>query len=141
MLALLGGPIVRTRSWTFAAVVSLSVSINLIAQTANSSRYELPPKEIIAAFDAPPLPQGMLSPSRQNLALLYRRPYPTIAELCRPMLRLAGQRINPNTNGPHLTARIFGITIKRIADGVETKVTVPSQPNISNVRFSPDGSR
>lgn len=131
----------RTRSWTFAAIVSLSVSINLIAQTANSSRYELPPKEIIAAFDAPPLPQGILSPSRQNLALLYRRPYPTIAELSRPMLRLAGTRINPVTNGPQLTARIYGITLKKISDGSEVKVTMPPQPNVSNVRFSPDGTR
>src|SRR5437867_2026093 len=139
MLALLGGPIVRTKSWTFAAVVSLSVSINLIAQTPNSSRYELPPKEIIAAFDAPPLPQGILSPSRQNIALLDRRLHPTIAELSRPMLRLAGARINPATNGPQLTARIYAITLKKISDGSEIKVMMPSQPNVSNVRFSPDG--
>jgi len=128
---------VQTRKWTFAVTLILSVSINLGAQTG--SRYELPPKEIIAAFDAPPLPQGILSPSRQSIALLYRRPYPTIAELSRPMLRLAGARINPATNGPQLTARIYSITLKKISDGSEIKVMMPSQPNVSNVRFSLDG--
>src|ERR1044071_5015340 len=112
----------------------IAAVITSIAQSGNAPRYELPPKEIIAAFDAPPLPQALLSPSKQTMALLYRRPY-------RPMLRLAGARINPRTNAPHLTARIFAITFKRISDGAETKVTVPAQPNISNVRFSPDGAR
>jgi dipeptidyl aminopeptidase/acylaminoacyl peptidase len=110
------------------------------AQTGSQPRYELPPRAVVEAFDTPPLPQGILSPSKQSIALLYRRPFPTIAELSRPMLRLAGTRINPRTNGPHLTARIFGITLKRISDGAETKVSVPLQPNISNVQFSPDGT-
>src|SRR5207244_759666 len=81
------------------------------------------------------------SPSKQVIALTYRRPYPTIAELSRPMLRLAGLRVNPRTNGPHLTARIYAITLKKIADGSEARVIVPPQPNISNVRFSSDGAR
>ena len=57
------------------------------------------------------------------------------------MLRLAGARINPKTNGPHRAGLIYGITLKRIADGSETKVTVPAQANISNVRFSPNGGQ
>jgi len=123
-------------AYTVALLVAAFVTLN--AQTA--PRYELPPKEVITAFDTPPLPQAILSPSRQSMALLYRRPYPTVAELSRPMLRLAGTRINPRTNGPHQSARIFGITFKRVSDGVETKVNVPLQPNISNVRFSPNGA-
>ena len=45
-------------------------------------------QHVIDAFEAPPLPQAILSPSKKTLALLYRCPYPTIAELSRPMLRL-----------------------------------------------------
>lgn len=131
----------RKRNFVCAAALVVATSIVLIAQTGNAPRYQLPPKEVIEAFDAHPLPQAILSPSKKTLALLYRRPFPTIAELSRPMLRLAGLRINPKTNGPHLTARIYGITVKRISDGAETKVTMPPQPNIGNVRFSPDGAR
>jgi dipeptidyl aminopeptidase/acylaminoacyl peptidase len=86
------------------------------------------------------LPAAILSPTKQVLALTYRRPYPTIAELSQPILRLAGARVNPNTNGPQRTANIYGITLKKISDGSEIKVTVPPQANLSNVHFSPDGA-
>jgi len=123
-------------------VVALLIVASVAAQSQNNvTRYEMPPKEVVDAFDTPPLPQAILSPSKQTMALLYRRPYPTIAELSRPMLRLAGVRVNPRTNGPHLTARIFGITLKRISDGAETKVVMPMQPNVSNVKFSLDGKQ
>ena len=128
----------RKRNSVFATLMIIAAAILAFAQ---APRYQLPPKHVIDAFDAAPLPQAILSPSKKTLALLYRRPYPTIAELSRPMLRLAGARINPKTNGAHLTARIYGITLKRVSDGAETKVAVPPQPNIGNVRFSPDGAR
>jgi dipeptidyl aminopeptidase/acylaminoacyl peptidase len=122
----------------FAALLIVATAILAIAQT-NAPRYQLPPRHVVDAFDAAPLPQAILSPSKKTLALLYRRPYPTIAELSRPMLRLAGARINPRTNGPHRTGLVYAITLKRIADGSEAKVIVPAQANISNVRFSPNG--
>jgi dipeptidyl aminopeptidase/acylaminoacyl peptidase len=100
----------------------------------------MPPKEIVDAFDAPPLPQAILSPSKQLMALTFRKAYPTIAELSQPMLRLAGARVNPRNNGPQRAAEIYAITLKKIADGSEVKVMVPPQANLANVRFSPDGS-
>src|SRR5262249_26736584 len=109
-------------------------------QTGNAPRYQLPPQDNVDAFDTQPLPAAILSPSKQVLALSYRRAYPTIGELSQPILRLAGARVNPNTNGPQRTANIYAITIKQISDGTETKVTVPAQANLSNIRFSPDGT-
>jgi NAD(P)-dependent dehydrogenase (short-subunit alcohol dehydrogenase family) len=35
---------------------------------------------------------------------------------------------------------IYSITLKKIADGAETPVKMPSQARISHVKFSPDGS-
>ncbi|MGZ5482976.1 MAG: S9 family peptidase, partial [Pyrinomonadaceae bacterium] len=128
----------RKQNCVFAALLIVATAILAIAQT-NAPRYQLPPRHVIDAFDAAPLPQAILSPSKKTIALLYRRPYPTIAELSRPMLRLAGARINPKTNGPHRTGLVYAITLKRIADGSEAKVMVPAQANISNVRFSPNG--
>ena len=130
----------RKRNLVFAAVLIITASALQFAQTTEAQRYQLPPREIIAAFDAPPLPQVILSPSKQVMALVWRRPYPTIAELSQPMLRLAGERINPKNNGPQRAAEIYAITLKQIADGSEVKVVLPPQANLSNVRFSPDGS-
>jgi len=131
---------VRKRKSAFVIAFFVTAATALFGQTPQAPRYLVPPREIIEAFDAPPLPQAILSPSKQALALLYRRPYSTIAELSRPMLRLAGARVNPSTNGPHLTVRIYGITLKRISDSSEVKVSVPPQANVSNVRFSADGA-
>jgi len=130
----------RKRNSAFAAVLIIAAASLQFAQTTDASRYQMPPKEIVAAFDTPPLPQAILSPSKQVMALLWRRPYPTIAELSEPMLRLAGVRIDPRVNGPHLNARIYAIAFKKVAEGSEVKVVVPPRPSISNVRFSPNGA-
>ena len=71
---------------------------------AQPTGYMLPPQNVVDVFDAEPLPQAMLSPNKQVMALTSARPHPTIAELAQPMLRLAGARINPKTNGPQRSA-------------------------------------
>src|SRR6267143_4628435 len=121
----------------------------LLAQVPSASdppKYVLPPANIVAVFDAEPMPQTLLSPNRQVVALTKARSYPTIAELSQPMLRLAGSRVNPKTNGPHRASGlagtgIYAITLKKIDGGAEVKVTMPAQARISNLKFSPDGSR
>ncbi len=137
------------RAARITMLVLLVLGAAVAAQVPSASdppKYVLPPPNIVAAFDAEPLPQTMVSPNRQVLALMKARPHPTIAELSQPMLRLAGSRINPRTNGPHRSVGlagngIYAITLKKIADGSEINVTVPPRARISNVKFSPDGSR
>ncbi len=120
----------------FALTVLLATAL-----AAQPSTYLLPPKEVIEAFDAAPLPEAILSPSKQVIALTSRKAQPTIAALAQPILRLAGSRINTKTFGPQRTPLIYAIALKKIADGSEVSVTVPPQANISNVKFSPDGSK
>ncbi len=130
----------RIKTIALTSALILAAAATYFAQTPEAPRYLLPPKEIIDAFDAPPLPTALLSPSRQVLALSYRKAYPGIADLSQPMWRLAGERVNPKTNGPHRTANIYAIAVKKIADGSEIKVSVPPQANLSNIHFSPDGA-
>jgi dipeptidyl aminopeptidase/acylaminoacyl peptidase len=131
---------VRKRNVGFAALFVITIWSVQLAQTPQAVRYQVPPREVVEAFDATPLPVAILSPSKQVMALTQRRPYPTIAELSQPILRLAGVRINPRNNGPQRASEIYAITLKKIADGSEVKVALPPQVNLSNVRFSPDGS-
>src|SRR5436309_7225822 len=98
---------------------------------ADTPKYLVPPADVVAAFDAPPLPEALLSPSKKVMALAYRKGQPAIAALSRPMLRIAGERVNPRTNGPHRTALIYAIHLQKVAGGGETKVTVPSNANLS----------
>jgi dipeptidyl aminopeptidase/acylaminoacyl peptidase len=127
-----------------------AVTLSLLAATAwvsaqspqsATSGYLLPPKVIVDILDAPPPPNTDLSPTRDTLALIERASMPTLRELAQPMLRLAGRRINPRTNGPHRAQLARAITLKAIADGSERKVTLPQNPALTWIGFSPDGKR
>jgi dipeptidyl aminopeptidase/acylaminoacyl peptidase len=121
------------------ALLALAIVPTLAAQTAGT--YLLPPKNVVAAFDAPLLPEAILSPSRKLIALTSRRGQPTIAALSQPMLRLAGARINPKTFGAHRAGLVYAIQLKSIASGSAIDVTMPPNASISNIEFSPDGSK
>jgi len=117
-----------------------------VPSASDSPKYVLPPQNIVEVFDAELLPQTLVSPNKQVLALTKARAYPTIAELSQPMLRLAGARVNSKTNGPFRASGlpgtgIYSITLKKIDGGAETAVTMPPQARVSSVKFSPDGSR
>ncbi len=126
-----------------AFVALLALPSILSAQQASplETGYQLPPKVIVDILDAPPPPTAIVSPTRQVMALLDRASMPPISELAEPMLRLAGNRVNPKTNGPHNPQRFLGISLKRIADGKEMKVVLPAGVRIGAPGFSPDGKR
>jgi dipeptidyl aminopeptidase/acylaminoacyl peptidase len=87
--------------------------------------YQKPPKAIEDVLNAPATPIGFLSPTQDRMVLAQPLRYPPIAELAQPMLRLAGLRINPDLNGPHLSPRYIRYTIKSLADGKEVQVQLP----------------
>jgi dipeptidyl aminopeptidase/acylaminoacyl peptidase len=103
------------------------------------SGYRKPPKEVLDILQAPPTPQVSVSPARDRLLLLHAERYPHIAELAEPMLRLAGLRLNPATNGPHRPPRLVGLTLVTLADGKRQKVEAPERAHLGNVTWAPDG--
>ena len=135
----------RRRTFAFAValvIASAALQFGQTRQQSQSTGYLTPPKVIVDMLDAPPTPAVVVSPDHHTVALLNRRSMPTIAELAEPIHRIAGARINPKTNGRQQRGgSVTAITLKSIADGTEKKVSVPSNPNISGVSFSPDGKR
>ena len=119
---------------TFLGLFALLCSTSLSAQTP----YRTPPQVIVDILDAPPLPGASIAPDRQWVLLLEQRSMPTIAELAQPMLRLAGSRINPRTTGPQLPGPITGLLLKRVADGTERRISVPSPAALQSVSWSPN---
>jgi dipeptidyl aminopeptidase/acylaminoacyl peptidase len=101
--------------------------------------YRRPPKAVTDVLDAPPPPAVVVTPTREHLLLVQGVRYPAVAELAAPMLRLAGLRINPQTNGPHLPARIVGLTIQSLADGAQKQVKLPAGGHFGPPDLSPDG--
>ena len=123
------------------AVVATSTWLAAQPQQPAAVTYQLPPQVIVDILDATPPPTPELSPTRDTLALIERASMPALSELAQPMLRLAGRRINPRTNGPHRVQLARSITLKAIADGAERQVTLPPDPALSWIGFSADGAR
>src|SRR5215470_15178010 len=118
-----------------AALLAPSFSVH--AQTP----YQKPPKAVLDVLDAPDSAVVSVSPSRDKMLLATPVRYPSIAELAEPMLRLAGSRINPKTNGPHNPRRIVKLTLKNIADGKETAIALPLNANLGMPEWSNDGKQ
>src|SRR3989442_15310504 len=87
--------------------------------------YKTPPPDVVAILDAPPLPAASVSPDRASILLVEQRAMPTVTELARPWLRLAGSRINPRNKRPRQPSLVTGLVLKRVADGSGRRIAAP----------------
>jgi len=118
----------------------LALALVLSATAVHAGEpYRKPPADIVRMLEAPPLPSVSIDPSHRWMVLLDRRAMPPLADLARPMLRLAGRRINPDTNGPHRASGIIGIRIRPLAGGPEITVPIPAGSRPGFPRWTPDG--
>jgi len=123
------------------AVLTAALVVPSLVVAQETTGYLTPPQAIVDILDAAPIPQVVVSPRGDTVALLSRPAMPSITELAQPMLRLAGYRLNPRTNGPQRPAGITRITLTRISDGEEFAFDAPRESSLGRVVFSPDGSR
>jgi len=126
------------RRLVLAAALSGSLSAPAFA---DATRYRAPVPAIEAVLKAPPIPVVVVAPGRAVIAIETPLRYPPVADLARPMLRLAGLRIDPVTNGIHHAPAMTSLSFERIADGHVTPVALPAGAHLTALRFSPDGSR
>lgn len=120
---------------------SLLLLLAVTALTAETFRYQKPPKQVLEALNAPLTPLISVSPQRDTAILMQPVRYPPVAEVAQPMLRLAGIRIDVETNGLHLARTYTSYAGKRLSDGADIKVTLPSPARLGNPVWSPDGKQ
>ena len=102
--------------------------------------YEMPLEELAAIVDAPLTPSFSIDPTRTVLLLMHRPGAPSIEEVSRSELRLAGLRLDPDVNGQSRVGFYNGLTLKWIADGREIPVTgLPKDARIGRAYWAPDG--
>jgi len=110
-------------------------------QAQGDDPYRQPSAAIVDILRAPPLPSTTIDPTQRTMLLIHRQSMPKIVDMAQPMLRLAGRRINPNTNGFHGNSGMIGITIKPLDGGADIEVDIPEDVRLGFPQWAPDGSR
>lgn len=129
------------RAFTVGIGVFIVVMMTATAPVDAQGTYRRPPADVARIVSAPPLPSVSVDPTNTTMLLIDRQAMPTIADQAQPMLRLAGRRINPDTNARHGNSGMIGLTLKSIADGGERVVDLPDGVRLSSVKWAPDGSQ
>lgn len=101
--------------------------------------YRQPSPPMVDLIDAPGTPGVSLSPDRRWLCLQEPLGLPSIEEVGRPELRLAGLRIDPVTYGPSRSNFAQRLVLLSLSTGEERPVTgLPDEPRLQHLQFSPD---
>ncbi len=101
--------------------------------------YRLPPAEIADIVLRAPSPSVSVSPDGKTLLLLERESLPPVAELAKPMERLAGQRLDAATNDNFNPRNFVGLSLQDIESGTVRQVALPPNADIADQNWSPDG--
>ena len=129
------------KSLLLPASLALSAALQAtLGVAAESQVYLEPSSEIRAVLDAKGLPSHSLSPDQSTLAIVELRRYRQVAELARPILRLAGKRIDASASGPQLTSVIENLQLRALAQPQAPlrSVKLPAGGTFHQMRWSPD---
>ncbi len=101
--------------------------------------YQPAPPEIRRVLEAPAPPQLSVSPTGRHALVGTLRRHPPIRELARPMLRLAGLRIDPDTFGPHQGVALTHLELLDLETGRSRTLELPRGGRVGWPQWSPDG--
>ncbi len=136
------GPRPRAR---LGLLLGLSLTMATVASPSSAPAqpdgYRLPPAEIVRILDAPPPPRAVPSPRGDALALVDYEPYPPIAQLARPILRLAGLRLDPKGGHRQRLVRYTGLSVQPLDGGPARRIALPEGARIGMPSWSHDGRK
>ncbi len=110
------------------------------AAFAQDEGYREPPAEITDIVTRAPSPSVSVSPDGKTLLLLERESLPPVAELARPMEKLAGLRLDAAINDRHGTRAFVGMRLRGVDGSNDMQVDLPAEADVSDLTWSPDGS-
>lgn len=110
----------------------------IILNAQDNTGYKLPPKDIADMLLAKPTPGVSIDDKAEWMLFTESSSYPSVEELARPELRIAGLRINPANFAPSRQNFIINIYLKNISSGKEYKINgLPSPMYGGNISWSP----
>ena len=127
---------------TTRVLTALLILITFSATAQDDVAYKTPPKDISDMLLAKPSPNVMMDDKGEWLVFWENRMYPSVEELAKPELRIAGQRINPSNYAPSRQNFYSNIYFRNIASGKEYKITgLPTPLNATSLTWSPNDKK
>ncbi len=124
------------------SALSVLFLLHFYAIAQDELTYQKPPQTIIDLVDAPQQPTVKISSDGSMMLFLQNPGLPSIAEVARPEVRIAGLRINPKTNGLSRTAYYNGISVKSVKKNEDFEFSgLPDVLKIADVTWSPDETK
>ncbi len=124
------------------SIITACILLGCVATKAQENlTYQKPSKEILELVDIERAPTVVMDNKKENMLLLYRDAYKSIATLSQKELRLAGLRIDPATNIGSRTTYYKNVKIRRMGESVGNIIPVsglPENPRLSNFSWSPN---
>jgi dipeptidyl aminopeptidase/acylaminoacyl peptidase len=132
----------RLKSFFFLALLLLLAHLAAAQTDAALHGYRKAPEPISQILGARPTPLVLASSDASWLLVADRLSFPPVADLAQPMLRLAGLRINPATNGRHHPTHFVGLSLISVATGQLQKIQgMPNDAWLGSLDWSPDGKQ
>lgn len=118
----------------------LFISISVTAQ--DDDGYKVPPKAIADMLMAKPTPGISVDAKGEWMLFTVANSYPSVEELARPELRIAGLRINPANFAPSRQNFINHLSLRHIASGKDLKISgLPAPLYAGAISWSPDDKK
>jgi dipeptidyl aminopeptidase/acylaminoacyl peptidase len=118
----------------------LSAALLVAISTTAQSVYQKPPANVVKMVEAPPTPFVSVSPEKDALMLVDYNPNPGIATLARPILKLAGLRIDAGLNSRQRITEFSGVKVRWFDSGKEVTIARPLKGRLSGMpQWSPNG--
>ncbi|HTE11341.1 MAG TPA: prolyl oligopeptidase family serine peptidase [Chitinophagaceae bacterium] len=122
-------------------IVYLFLLFAIVVKAQDDGSYKMPPKDIADILLAKAAPALSMDDKGQWMLFTESSSYPSVEELARPELRIAGLRINPNNFAPSRQNYSNNLYLKN-TDGKEFKITgLPVPLFAGNISWSPNDKK
>lgn len=123
------------------AMTALGLVLAFAAPVVAEEGYRTPPAAIADIVTRAPSPSVSVSPDGDQLLLVEREALPPVADLAKPMEKLAGLRLDATINDRHGPRSQVGLSLQDIATGAVRPVALPADADLAHLRWAPDGSK
>lgn len=121
----------------FAIAVAIPGGLGAFAEPS----YKKPPANIERVLRAESPPQMWLNSTHDYLLQVTPVRYPPIADLARPMFRLAGVRVVPSNRSIQNQGYASSFDLVKVSDGTLKHIQLPAGAKVGSPLWSPDGRK